>query len=105
MDARVPASAMRVVALLAAHPAVERVRLFGSRARGDASPGADVDLAVDAPRLTRAAWVRLRADADDADTLHPFDLVWTSEAPPALRARIDAEGVTLHERKGTPAPR
>jgi predicted nucleotidyltransferase len=103
MGPRFPPSAMRVVERLAACEAVERVRLFGSHARGDAGPTADVDLAVDAPTLTRAGWARLRADADESATLYPFDLVWTDGAPAALRARIDAEGVSIYEREGTPS--
>ena len=84
----VPPSAMRVVEVLAAHPGVERIRLFGSRARGDHDPTSDVDFAV-----------------DEAATLSPFDLVWTDEAPDALRSRIDAEGVTLYDRENAAAPR
>lgn len=100
-----PPSAMRVVEILAAHPGVERVRLFGSRARGDHDPFSDVDFAVDAPTLNRDERTRLAFDADDARTLYPFDLVWTDEAPPALRARIDADGVILYDRHRTPTPR
>ncbi len=99
-----PPSAMRVVEILAAHPGVERVRLFGSRARGDHDQWSDVDLAVDAPTLSHGDRARLAADADEAATLYPFDLVWTSEAPPTLCARIDADGVTLYDRHRTPAP-
>ncbi len=91
-------SALRVVDVLAAHPGVERVRLFGSRARGDHDAGSDVDLAVDAPEVSRSDRVRLALDADEAPTLYPFDLVRTDEAPAALRARIDAEGVPLYVR-------
>ena len=96
-----PASSWRVVELLAACPGVERVRLFGSRARGDHTDGSDVDLAIDAPSLTPHDRARLAADADEALTLYPFDLVWIEEAPESLRARIDADGVTLYDRQAT----
>lgn len=36
---------------LARYPAVERVWLFGSRARGDKFERSDIDLAVEAPRM------------------------------------------------------
>ena len=101
----VPPSALRVVELLAAHPGVERVRLFGSRARGDHDARSDVDLAVDAPTLSHSDRARLALDADEARTLYPVDAGWTEEAPDALRARIDADGVTLYVRENAAAAR
>ena len=41
---------------LALHPAVERVWLFGSRARGDNFPRSDIDLAIEAPGIDRDDW-------------------------------------------------
>ena len=90
-----PPSVRPLVARLAAEPEVRRVVLFGSRARGDGRERSDVDLALDAPGLSRAGWVRLCADAEEADTLYSVDLVLLSEAPAPLRERIDAEGVAL----------
>ena len=46
-----PEAVCRLVSRLGAEPSVHRVILFGSRARGDARPRSDVDLAVDAPGL------------------------------------------------------
>ena len=92
---RLPSSVRPLVARLAATPGVRRVLLFGSRARGDHAPRADVDLALDAPDLAPADWHRLCADADDADTLYRVDLVRLDAAPPALRARINAEGLRV----------
>ena len=44
---------------LAAHPAVERVWLFGSRARGDHFERSDIDLAIEAPGIDRGEWAKL----------------------------------------------
>ena len=90
-----PASVRPLIRHLAATPGVRRVVLFGSRARGDAQPRADVDLALDAPGLTREGWVRLEAVAEEADTLYRVDLVRLGDAPPALRDQIAREGVAL----------
>ena len=92
---RLPATVRPLVARLAASPGVRRVVLFGSRARGDAGERSDVDLALDAPTLSRDDWNRLAADAEDAETLYRVDLVRLSEAPAALRQRIEAEGVDV----------
>ncbi len=91
-----PEGVRRLVSRLGAEPSVRRVILFGSRARGDAGPRADVDLAVDAPGLAPREWLRLADMADAADTLLKIDLVRLDEAPPELHARIEAEGRTVH---------
>jgi uncharacterized protein len=94
----VPPAIDRLVAELARRPEVERVWLFGSRARGDHLPRSDVDLAVEAPAADRRARADLIALAEEADTLLPIDLLLLDEAPPALAARVRAEGKVLHER-------
>jgi predicted nucleotidyltransferase len=93
-----PEGIRRLVDRLGAEPAVRRVILFGSRARGDAGPRSDVDLAVEAPGLPARDWLRLAEMTEDADTLLKVDLVRLEEAPAELRGRIEAEGRTLHER-------
>ena len=93
-----PEAVRRLVGRLGAEPSVRRVILFGSRARGDAGPRSDVDLAVDAPDLPPRDWLRLADMTEDADSLLTIDLVRLEEAPAELRARIEAEGQTLHER-------
>ena len=90
-----PASVRPLVARLAAAPGVERVVLFGSRARGDHRERSDVDLAIHAPGLSPADWVRLRADANEARTLYRVDLVRLDQAPDGLRRRIRTEGVDV----------
>jgi predicted nucleotidyltransferase len=78
-------------------PGVRRVLLFGSRARGDHRPRSDVDLAVDADESPAARLAALDL-VDDAETLLPIDLVWLPEAPPALWAEVQREGIVLFER-------
>ena len=88
----------RIVASLAPRAEVRRAILFGSRARGDYQPRSDIDLAVDAPNASPSEWHAIADIVADADTLLPIDLVRLDEAPPELRARIDAEGQVLLER-------
>lgn len=97
-SAALPEGVRRLVGRLGSEPAVRRVILFGSRARGDAGPRSDVDLAVEAPLLTPRDWLRLSEMSEEADTLLKVDLVRLEEAPAELRARIEAGGRTLHER-------
>ena len=75
--------------------AVRRVVLFGSRARGDARPDSDVDIAVEHDS-SDAAWSDfINRMQDDAPTLLELDIVDYSRAPEELRRRIDKEGVVL----------
>ena len=95
MEPAIPDSVRPLVARLSAAPGVRRVVLFGSRARGDHRPRSDVDLALDAPGLADADWLRLHADADDARTLYHVDLVRLDRVPDRLRQRIEREGVDV----------
>jgi predicted nucleotidyltransferase len=93
-----PPAVERLVATLARQAPVERVWLFGSRARGDARERSDVDLAVEAPAASEREWLALCELVEEADTLLPVDLIRLEAAPLALRRRIAAEGRVLHER-------
>jgi predicted nucleotidyltransferase len=84
---------------LAAHPAVERVWLFGSRARGDHFKRSDIDLAIEAPGIDRGEWAKLHFDLDEeADTLLLIDFVLMNDLPDSFRRRVHREGRLLYER-------
>jgi predicted nucleotidyltransferase len=93
-----PPAVRDLVDRLQAEPSVRRVILFGSRARGDAQPRSDVDLAIDAPDMTSRDWLRVADLADEAETLLKVDLVRLDQASPELRQRIEAEGRDIDER-------
>jgi predicted nucleotidyltransferase len=80
-------------------PQVEKVWLFGSRARGDAAPRADIDLAVACPAAGRRDWLDIEDAVDDADTLLKVDLVRLEEAPPELQTRVRDEGRLVYDRE------
>ncbi len=87
----------KVVNLLRSMPEVERVIIFGSRARGDADPRADIDIAVDAPCLHLSQWLEIEEIIDETDTLLSFDLVRLDEASENLRSRIAEEGIIVYD--------
>jgi len=75
---------------------LKRVFLFGSRARGDARPDSDIDLAFE-HASTDAEWAEFVNEmAERAPTLLPLDLVDLARADPRLRARICQEGRVIH---------
>ena len=90
---------------LARHPAVERVWLFGSRARGDNFERSDIDLAVEAPGMDPYDWLNITLDfGEEAPTLLSIDLVRMEEAPELLREQIRDEGIVIYERARAQAP-
>jgi predicted nucleotidyltransferase len=91
---------------MVADPAIQAIRqclrgrtdvclavVFGSRARGTASPTSDVDVAVRAPGVDLLG---LAADLSRA-TGHEVDVVALEEVGVPLLARIVQEGVDVHE--------
>lgn len=77
---------------------LQRIVLFGSRARGDAEDRSDIDLAIEAPRLTREEWFQLMDCVEAAETLLPIQVIRFEEASPHLQDEINREGVVLYER-------
>lgn len=103
--ARPPAEAAPALAPALARDIVERVRavsrprriiLFGSRARGDADPRSDIDLAISSAAMTRGEWLRVLASLEAIETLLPIQAVLLEEAPARLRERVAREGIDLY---------
>ena len=73
-----------------------RVWLFGSRARGDARPGADIDIALEAADgrpLPKALVGELRERLEESLIPWSVDLVDLAEAGSRLREAVHREGV------------
>jgi len=98
MEPRWKSALEMLVRDLTAIPDVERVVLFGSRARGDNRERSDIDLAVVAPGASSITWDRVKALAEDAPTLLSIDVVRLDQAGAALRKVVEDEGIVLFER-------
>jgi predicted nucleotidyltransferase len=61
--------------VFARYPAIERVLIFGSRARGTAKPWSDIDLAVVAPAMTDQEFSRLWNELDDLPIVFKLDVL------------------------------
>jgi predicted nucleotidyltransferase len=99
-----PAPEYIVAEKLKAFPEIERIVLFGSRARGDAPPRADIDLAVACPTADAVKWSDIVEAAEAAPTLLQIDLVRMEGAPSELLSQIVREGRVLYERSNGQAP-
>ena len=80
-------------------PSIEKVILFGSRARGDFNERSDIDLMVKAPNMTQVDWLdfvfRMK---EETNTLLSIDVILWAEASEGLRKRVEEEGRVLYER-------
>jgi uncharacterized protein len=77
---------------------IERLRVFGSFARGDARPGSDVDLIADFTD-PKSLLDLVRIEREFAETLgRPVDLLTVASLSPYLRDRVLLEARMVYER-------
>ena len=82
--------------LIAAHPGVKRVILFGSRARGTPSLRSDIDLAVEGDDTVN--WSELSLKVEDYPTLLQIDLVPMHQVTGVFKGRVERDGKELYAR-------
>ena len=88
-----------IIAILSNEPRVEKVLLFGSRAKGTYKDGSDIDLCLEGANLDLSALSPLEEKLDDLllpwkIDLVAFDLISNQE----MRDHIRRVGIPLYER-------
>lgn len=96
----------RIRDVLAAHPAVERAVLYGSRAKGNFRAGSDIDLCLMGSALSLTEQLQIESELDDLLLPYKIDLsrLHALESP-ALLDHIRRVGVTLYEAVSPARPR
>ena len=89
-----------IVAPLARKYGVERVYLFGSRARGEAAADSDIDLRIDKGAIRGLQLAGLLGELEDA-LQADVDLIPTTGMDKAFLDAIHHHEVLLYERSGT----
>ena len=80
---------------------VNRVWIFGSRARGDQHVRSDIDLAVDAPGLDASGFAALERALDDLLFVRKVELVhWQGISNARFRREIEADRKVFWESRG-----
>ena len=87
-----------IVGNLAQQYGAERIYLFGSYARGDATEQSDVDLRIDKGNIRGLQFAGLLGDLEDA-LGKKVDLVSTNGMDEGFRNAIAPEEVLLYERQ------
>ena len=73
-------------------PGLDRVWIFGSRARDDWRPRSDLDLAVDAPTWTRSDFGVFEEAMRNVPMVYPLDMVhWQGVGTPVFKAQIERD--------------
>ena len=73
----------------------ERIFLFGSRGRGEASEHSDIDIAIKSNKSLKGALAHARFVIEESHIPYKVDLVELSKAP-YLEQIIEKEGVLWH---------
>lgn len=82
-----------LVRIFERYPSIERVLIFGSRAKGTAQPASDIDLAVVAPEMSDQEFSRLWNELDELPLVFKLDVLhWDRLGEQKLRDSIIRHG-------------
>lgn len=88
--------------LLSQHPGVEKAVVFGSRAKGNAKAGSDVDIALIGNNLEESLWQIHDHLEEESPMPYFFDIVdYHKINNPNLISHIDRVGKVLFNRKSS----
>lgn len=86
-----------LLAIFARFPGIREVRLFGSRARGDARRASDIDLAVYVNTASPSEWSAFAEAIEESPVIFRVDLVRMDDSlDSAIRGRIECEGIRIY---------
>ncbi len=86
----------KIKTVLKNHYNIKKVILFGSRAKGNAKIGSDIDIAVIGERITFREICRLGSEFDELNLPYKIDIVdYSSIKNQKLKEHIDRVGIVL----------
>jgi len=90
----------RINDVFAGYPLIERVVLYGSRAKGDYQNGSDIDLALVGQGLDISIQARIRCELDDLLLPYTLDIsILDQIGNPDLLEHIRRVGITFYDRE------
>ncbi len=94
-----PATLEKLRSVFSRHDAIERVLIYGSRAKGNYHPGSDIDLTLLGREIPFSEFLRMEDEIDDLMLPYTVDLSqYRQIANPDLREHIDRVGVEIYGR-------
>lgn len=93
-----------IAAIMARHPEIKRVVLYGSRAKGTYTDRSDIDLAIIGNTIDHQTLGSIKLDLDESDIPLPIDVLdYTTLENQDLKAHIDRVGLTIYRSEPTDA--
>lgn len=90
---------VRLCQVFARHPEIERVIIYGSRAKGNFREGSDIDLTFEGDAIDLSLMLKVENELDDLLLPYQLDLsLLTHIADPGLRDHITRVGQVLYQR-------
>ncbi len=87
----------QIVELLTSNRKVKSIFLFGSRAKGNHSPGSDVDLALKGNDLEMSDLIEMKVLLDQTSLPYKIDLIiYERITEPMLKDNIDRVGIQIY---------
>lgn len=87
------------------HPEIERVVIYGSRAKGNFRAGSDIDLTFEGDAIDLPLMLKIENELDDLLLPYQLDLSLLAHLDdPDLRAHIARVGQVLYDRTSTTSP-
>lgn len=87
-------------AILGRYPAITKAVLYGSRAKGNYTPGSDIDLTLMGDALDYQVLSSVASALDESDIPYTVDVsVFDRIDNPALREHIERVGVVFYQRE------
>ncbi len=90
----------KIQAVFEKYPEVERVIIYGSRAKGNFRQGSDIDLTLVGKSLTESHRSKIASELDDLDTPYLYDVsLFHALRSPELEAHIQRVGQIFYEKE------
>lgn len=90
----------KIIAIIEKYSSIQKVYVYGSRARGDYSKRSDLDLAFYGENISSKEINLLEDDLDNLDTIITFDLINIDTIDKEkLSENIRREGVLIYDRE------
>ncbi|MFY8161000.1 MAG: nucleotidyltransferase domain-containing protein [Candidatus Kapaibacteriota bacterium] len=80
-------------------PGIEKVVIYGSRAKGNYRNGSDIDITLFGKELSHQILLRLMNEIDELNTPYMFDIsIYDTLSSETLKEHIDRVGLVFYER-------
>ena len=90
----------KVVGVFARNSRIEKVILYGSRAKGCFKPFSDVDITLVVDELSRSDLIRVMEEVDDLLLPYQFDIsLWHKLKNEALISHIGRVGIEIYRKR------